>query len=178
VSYGENITRQYTAALATKIHRGQMGRVLRGYATGGRPFGYKNVAVEDSSSPKDGKGGRRGVLGVRLEVVESEAAVVRRIFAMFADDHSAAQIAKTLNEEKIPASRLSWNPHLARRILRDEKYRGTVTWNKTKRLRNPITSKVEVRLNPSEEVVRVDAPPPAARYRRAVETASRSVSTA
>jgi DNA invertase Pin-like site-specific DNA recombinase len=89
---------QYLVGLAEKVHRGQEGRVLKGLHPGGRCYGYRNVPIEDPT--RAGKYGRLAVSG--LEIDEDQAAVVRRIFQMYADGGSLAGIAKFLNEEGTP----------------------------------------------------------------------------
>jgi len=59
-----------------------------GHSTGGRVFGYTNVPV-DPSNPRS----RR-----RYVIHESVAAVVRRIFELYADGHSLVGIATRLNK--------------------------------------------------------------------------------
>ena len=85
----------YVKELAKKTHRGMEGKVLHGFHTGGRCFGYRNVRInpQEKDSP------------VRLEVEEAEAAVVRRIFAMSAEGQSLKTIAKALNAERVSTPR-------------------------------------------------------------------------
>ena len=73
---------QYLVGLADEVHRGQEGRVLKGLIPGGRCYGYVNVPIEDPS--RQGKYGRPAVSGVRLEIHQEQARVVRRIFEMYA----------------------------------------------------------------------------------------------
>src|SRR5207244_12731835 len=73
----------YVKELAKKTHRGLEGAFLRGLHGGGRRYGYRHVPVE---------GG-----GVRLEIEESEAEVVRRIFQMSVNGASLKKIAFALN---------------------------------------------------------------------------------
>ena len=42
---------EYLTGLAAKVHRGQEGRVVHGYTTGGRVYGYTNVPIEDPPEP-------------------------------------------------------------------------------------------------------------------------------
>lgn len=127
---------QYLVGLAEKVHRGQEGRVLKGLHPGGRCYGYTNVPIEDPS--RHGKYGRPAVSGVRLEINEEEAAVIRRIFQMYAGGGSLAGIAKTLNAEGVRAPRpgrnrllRAWCPSSIRELLRNERYRGVHVWNRT-----------------------------------------------
>ena len=58
---------------------------------------YRNVPVEDPT--RNGKNGRFAISGVKLEIAEEKAVVVRRIFEMYGGGISQAAIAKTLNAE-------------------------------------------------------------------------------
>ena len=72
----------YLKELGKKVHRGVEGKALKGLHTGGRCFGYRNVPIEDST--RADQHGRPLITGVRLEVREDQAAIVRRIFEMYA----------------------------------------------------------------------------------------------
>jgi site-specific DNA recombinase len=150
------------AAYRMKVHRGQVGRVLAGYSTGGRCFGYRSVM---ENTPADSSGNTIAA-GVKWEVVEDEAKTILRIYELFADGLGAGKIARLLNDEKVPgpsksriaASESTWNINRVSRILRNEKYRGVVVWNRTTKVIHPGTGKVEVRMNPIEAIIRVDVP--------------------
>ncbi len=154
---------QFLVGLAEKVHRGQEGRVLKGLHPGGRCYGYTNVPIEDSS--RHAKYGRPAVIGVQLEINPPEAAVVQRIFQMYADGRGLAQIAKTLNAEGVlspqsPRGRLlrSWCPSSIREMLRNERYRGVHIWNRTEKQRNPDTGRKTSRQRPESEWLRVEVP--------------------
>jgi site-specific DNA recombinase len=89
----------YIRELAKKTHRGVEGRALQGFHTGGRCFGYRNVPIEDAA--RVDQHGRSLITGVRLEVRENEAAVVRRIFELYAGGKSLQKIAKQLNGQGV-----------------------------------------------------------------------------
>ena len=151
---------QYLVGLAGKVHRGQQGRVLKGLHPGGRCYGYTNVSIEDPS--RQGKYGRPAVSGVRLEINEEEACVVRRIFQIYADGDSLARIAKKLNAEGVaspqPARQRplqAWCTSLIREMLRNERYRGVQVWNRTVKQRNPETGRKVSRRRPESEWMRV-----------------------
>src|SRR5262245_9685236 len=81
--------------LAQKTKRGQVGRVKAGRIPGGRCYGYDVV--------QDGDRGLR-------KINEAEAAIVRRIFAEYAEGRSPLAIVEQLNREKFRAPRGgSWN---------------------------------------------------------------------
>ena len=154
---------QYLVDLAEKVHRGQEGRVLKGLNPGGRCYGYVNVPIEDPN--RQGKYGRPAVSGVRLDINEEEACVVRRIFQRYADGDSLAGIAKKLNAEAVPSpqpgrksARRAWCPTCIREMLRRERYRGCHVWNRTRKERNPETGRKVSRARPASECVRVEVP--------------------
>jgi len=103
----------YVKELAKKTHRGLESCAISGLHTGGRCYGYTAVAVGDRESK-------------RLVINESEAAVVRRIFEMFASSVSLKKIAKILNSECVPAPRSksknrgTWCPTAIRAMLKRE----------------------------------------------------------
>ncbi len=88
--------------LAQKVRRGLEGRVREGRSGGGLCYGY------DVVREFDGRGDP--VYGAR-KVNESEATIVRRIFAAFATGSSPRAIALRLNAEHIPGPHASaWGP--------------------------------------------------------------------
>jgi site-specific DNA recombinase len=134
----------YVKELAKKTHRGLEGAVLRGLHAGGRCFGYRNVPVD---------GG-----GVRLEIEDSEAAVVRRLFEMSASGKSLKAIATALNSEKIrpprpraTARHATWAPTAIREMLRRSLYIGQMIWNRSRFIKVPGSNKRVARPRPRSE---------------------------
>ena len=152
---------QYSVGLAEKVHRGQEGRILKGQVGGGRCYGYKNIPIEDFS--RIGEYGRPAVLGVRQEVNTEEAGVVRRMFDLYVAGSSLAVISKLFNGENIPAPRprrgriQAWNPAAIHSMLRNERYRGRVVWNRSRSVRSP-EGKKQGKPRPVEEWVIVEVP--------------------
>jgi site-specific DNA recombinase len=133
----------YIKELGKKTHRGLEGLALRGFHTGGNCYGYRNVRVEG---------------GVKLEVNESEATIVRRIFEMAADGSSLKKIAKTLNLERISPPRprakkenSTWCPTAIHAMLRREMYAGRVIWNRSRFVKSPGTNRRICRPRPQSE---------------------------
>jgi len=136
----------YIRELAKKVHRGVEGLALRGLHTGGRCFGYRSVPEEDST--RTDSYGRPLITGVRLEIDDSQATTVRRIFADYAAGDSIKTIAKRFNTEGVisPAPyrgqrHPSWAPSAISVMLHNERYRGIVTWNRTRKVRDPRTGR-------------------------------------
>lgn len=68
---------------------------------------------------------RKGADGLP-EIVEEEAALVRRIYRLFMGGKTVCYIAKVLTEEEIPtpSGRSKWSPTTVESILTNEKYKG------------------------------------------------------
>ncbi len=147
---------QYLTDLAKKVHRGQEGRALSGYTTGGRVFGYTNVPIEDPT--RTGKYGRPAVLGVKLEINPDQAAVVNRIFTMFAGGMGQGAIALQLNAEGVAGPGGRWSRYTIHEMLQNERYRGVFVWGRTKKDRNPETGRKISRATPGGQWRRVDVP--------------------
>jgi site-specific DNA recombinase len=154
---------QFLVSLGEKVHRGQEGRALNGFQPGGKCYGYRNVPIEDPT--RNGKYGRFAISGVKLEITEEEAAVVRRIFEMYASGTSQAAIAKVLNAEGVPAPNpprtrpvRSWCVSSIFEMLRNERYRGVFVWNRTKKERNPETGRKTSRPRPESDWKRIEVP--------------------
>ena len=135
---------------ARRVHRGMEGLVKRGLHTGGRCFGY--------SSRKDADGSR-------LEVNESEAATVRRIFDLYGSGLSLKRIARLLNAERVPSpqpqkgrTQRSWSPVAVRHMLLNERYTGQVVWNRRHKVYNPRTGRHVFRPKTDEHQIRIAAP--------------------
>ncbi len=134
--------------LGLKTHRGMRGRAEAGKSASGISFGYRAVkAFEANGDPLRGE----------REIAPGEAAIVNRIFQLFADGLSPIAIAKLLNAENIkgPSGR-AWRDttirgHAARGtgILRNELYIGRQIWNRMHFRRDPATGKRVSRLNPA-----------------------------
>lgn len=136
---------QYLKDLGAKTRRGLRGAHRNGTSTGGSCYGYR---VEDK----------------KLLVNEHEAAVVRRIFALYLQDFGYASIAQKLNAEGIPAPRAKrrqgdgWMHSCLREMVRNPKYIGRFSFGERKWQRHPVTRKRVARFNPDADVLRTDRP--------------------
>lgn len=140
---------------------------VKGGSAGGRAYGYKCVH-ELHPTLKD-KSRRPEIVAKRLEIDPEEAAVVRKIFTMFADEGlSTTAIAAHLNAANVPspgstwarkqrrtskwmASAISSDPKRGCGILNNELYRGVYIWNRTKGWVDPDSGKIEYRTRPKSE---------------------------
>lgn len=139
---------------AAKTRRGQRGRVMAGRSAGGVCYGYRVVLVPDGQA----RGGRT--------IDPGEAAIVRRVFELYAQGQSPKSIARGLNAEHIPGPRArAWSPstingHASRGtgLLNNELYVGRLVWNRLRYLKDPDTGKRLSRVNPGAELVAKDVP--------------------
>lgn len=152
----------FVRELAAKTRRGLEGKALNRLHTGGRIFGYRSVPIEDPQ--RRDNYGRPLIAGARLEVDAKQAKTVRKIFSLYASGLSIKSVAKRMNSdgEDSPNPRAgrqhSWAPSSVRTILHNERYRGIVTWSRTKKVRNPQSGKKVRRARPESEWTRVEMP--------------------
>ena len=113
--------------------QGQKQVTQKGFHGGGKaPYGYRRVKVPDPDAKTDKDG--NVVEYVTYEVVEAQAAVVRRVFEMYAEGASYRGIAHALNPEGITSPGGStWDLSAVRTILLNESYLGRRVWNQTRR---------------------------------------------
>jgi DNA invertase Pin-like site-specific DNA recombinase len=140
----------YSRELGLKTHRGMQGCALKAHHTGGRVFGYRSL---------------REVDGVKLEIAESEASTVRRIFELYGGGYSLKRIAHLLNSEGVKSPQpqkgrvsRSWCVSSVRHVLRNRRYVGQIIWNTKRKLRVPGTGKRVYRHRPESEWVITAAP--------------------
>ncbi len=144
------IDSMYVRDMRKKVIRGMEGRALAGFSTGGRCYGYTSVP---EANPQDPEHPRR-----MLVVLESEAAVVSRVFQMFLDGIGSMGIADTFNRERIPAPRgTTWRQNTIEHLLNSERYIGKVFWRTSEWKKDPLTKKYKNKPRPkSEWLVRED----------------------
>ena len=140
----------YSRELGLKTHRGMQGCALKALHTGGRVFGYRSLREPD---------------GVRLEIAESEASTVRRIFELYSGGYSLKRIAHLLNAEGVKSPQpqkgrvsRSWCVSSVRHVLRNRRYVGQIIWNTKRKVRVPGTGKRVYRHRPESEWVITAAP--------------------
>jgi site-specific DNA recombinase len=134
-----------------RTRRGLEGRAIKGESAGGRAYGYRPASQSTTG---------------QVEIIETEAAVVRRIFELYASGISSRAIAECLNCENIPSPGSAWRrndtgEHAKRRgkwvgsaihgdpkrgygILNNERYLGRLNWGRLHWKRGAANSKKRV----------------------------------
>lgn len=143
--------------MAAKVRRGQRGRLEEGLAPAGICYGYR--PIHEMNARGEVSRGKR-------EIVEDQAAIVRRIFEEYAVGLSPRAIAKRLNVEGVPSPRGGqWvasaiNGSRARKsgILHNELYIGRMTYNRQTFRKDPDTGKRIPRVNPHSEWKTAEVP--------------------
>lgn len=148
---------QYSRELSDKVFRGCVKIAQQGYWAGGKPrYGFRRLLLNESRQPVQilQPGERKGIQNQRVTLAlgdEREVAVVRRIFREFTDEGRHEQaIADGLNRDGIPSpGGRTWDGTKVRDILIDERYTGTMIYNRTtQKLKTPS------RPNPREKWIR------------------------
>lgn len=148
----------YLREMAQKIRRGLIGQLERGFSTGSVTYGYRSVPVPDPSGRLD-PSGHPALLGKRLEVNETEATVIRRIFEMYVVGTGVPTIVDRLNSEGIRGPRsATWKFNAVRRLLRNERLTGKQIWGQRRHERRPGTREKVARLLPRSEWRIVERP--------------------
>ena len=141
----------YLREMAKKIKRGLEGQQARGFATGGRTYGYRTVPVLDASGRKEPNGSPLAS-GYRVEVVPEEADVITQIFAWYGSGLGNNAITARLNQMGTPPSRGGrWRVNAVKRILTNERYLGRAIWGQRTFERRPGTSQKVARRQPREQ---------------------------
>jgi len=125
----------YSARLAEEVKRGQREATLEGFSTGGRaPYGYRRVEVPDPRGRTDRTG--QPIRRVTLAIEPTEAAIVQRIFEMYATGMGYTKIVKRLNAEGVPGPwGGTWAGSAIREMTRNEVYRGVRVYGRTKKIK-------------------------------------------
>lgn len=148
---------QYSRELSDKVFRGCVKIAQQGYWAGGKPrYGFRRLLLNEAREPVQilDPGERKSIQNQRVTLAlgdEREVAVVRRIFREFTvDERQEQSIAEGLNRDGIPSpGGRTWDAAKVRDILTDERYMGTMVYNRTtQKLKTPS------RANPKEKWVR------------------------
>ena len=148
---------QYSRELSDKVWRGCVRIAEQGYWAGGSPpYGLQRLLLDEAREPLNvlEPGQRKGIQNQRVTLtagLAEEVAVIRRIFHEFIElGYSEYRIAEGLNNDGVlSASGKPWGAGMVVHRLRNEKYAGTMVYNKTsQKLKSPV------RQNPPEQWVR------------------------
>lgn len=131
---------EFRRQIAAKTREALVRKAERGHVCGGRTYGYDNVR-ENSH--------------VAYRVNETEAAVVRQVFALYAGGAGLATIAHTLNADFAPNS-AKWSPGTLRAMLERSIYRGVLTYGRLKK--RDMEGHIRQRPRPEDEWLRVPVP--------------------
>jgi DNA invertase Pin-like site-specific DNA recombinase len=125
----EVISEFYNMNLRHETLKGMKENAIQGFHNGGRaPYGYRLL--------------RNGSKVNYCLGPDEEVKIIKQIFSMAAEGMGGKKIARTLNEQGIPAGR-RWLPSSVLSILGNEAYLGHRIWNKK--------SEVNGRKNPQTE---------------------------
>ena len=134
-------------------------RARDGQNAGGISYGYR-IAREFHPTRQDDRG-RPLLISSRMEIDPERAAVVRRIFELYANDNLSPQaIAAVLNSEGIPTPGSTWERTVRRKskwlastissdpkrllgIINNPIYAGRYLWNRTHTVKHPVSGKVK-----------------------------------
>ena len=118
------------------------------HVTGGKVYGYDNVEVLGTNGTRQ---------SVTRRVNAEQAAVVRRIFELYAAGTGMLTVAHRLNEEGVkPPRGRGWAPSAVREMLHRPLYRGEVVWNRSQKIVKGGTKKQRKR--PEAEWLTLPAP--------------------
>jgi len=151
--------------LKKRVHRGQMGKALKGFNAGGKSYGYDHKPIFHPT--KKDIYGRPDIDHVERVINKEQAAIVLEIFERVAEGDTYSNIVKDLNERKITTlNNGTWTtsticgnssyPHSG--ILNNPIYIGKYYWNRSEKIKNPDTGKKNNRLKDESEWVKVDMP--------------------
>ncbi|GAA0570739.1 recombinase family protein [Caenispirillum bisanense] len=144
------VAQSYLEDLRHKTRRGLRGKVLAGLSAGGIGYGYR----ADPATPD------------KRIIDTEEAAVVRRIFTLYADGVSPRTIAAKLNAGGVPGpGGRPWGDTTIRGqvargtgLLNNAAYVGRIEWDRCSYVKDPVTGKRQARPKPPEEWEVVEAP--------------------
>lgn len=148
----------YLTNLKEKMRRASIARLAEGRIPAGLVYGYDIVRGHYDSRGKEIKGLR--------SINETEANIVRQIFADFAKGVNLNQIIKSLNDQGIPSpsggnwriTTLNASRVRGEGLLHNEMYIGKIVYNRSIKVTDPVTGKQRHKRKPVSEWVRQDSP--------------------
>lgn len=150
---------EYSRELSDKVFRGQTRRASLGFHVGARAaYGLRRMIIDKTGEPRGLMefGQRKALQSDHMILVpgpEDEVVTVRQVYRWFIDDgDNYQQIADRLNHARIPppAGVRYWTRYQIKGILSNEKYVGTMLYNRTSsrlatpRIHNPPSAWVRV----------------------------------
>ena len=148
---------EYSKDLSKKVWHGCVKVSQQGYWAGGSPpYGLHRLLLDERREPVHvlEPGQRKSIQNQRVTLVmgdPAQVAVIRRIFYEFVElRYSEFLIAERLNAEGILSAKgFHWTAGMVLHRLQNEKYRGTILYNRTsQKLKTPR------RVNPPDEWIR------------------------
>jgi site-specific DNA recombinase len=136
----------YLDDLRKTTKRGLDGRFLKGYATGGRTYGYRSEPVYERG--RTDPHGKPIAIGYRITLDPAEVAVVRRMFQLFREGLGEKVIAKQLN---LNGTGRPWRPNTIYLMLQNPKYMGQFYFNRREWRKHPETGRRVYRWRPREQ---------------------------
>lgn len=122
----------YLAELGRRARAGMASKVVRGWHVTGPVYGYRLTPVWPEGIPAEQRS-RDNRDGTRVEVDAEQAAIVQSLFERAAQGAGTKELAHSLNNRGIPSPRGgTWDATAIRSMLRNPKYRGDWTWNKSR----------------------------------------------
>ena len=141
-----------------KTKQSQLGQKARGFFVGEKTYGYRSIPAGETIIDKHG---RPRPEGYEMEIEPRQAAVVERVFQMYASGVAINRIVGTLNEEGVPGTYKKtggWSPGTISRMLENEKYLGRWVWNKTRTKKDPRSGRRRSVPRPSSEWIVLERP--------------------
>lgn len=122
----EGMAEYYSVELSQKVKRGMKINATKCYYNGGSvPLGLKLETVETINGPMGKK-----VYKKQFVIDEEKAIIVQKIFEMYANGFTMAEIIRYLNERKIKTSRGNeFNKNSLRKMLLNKKYIGIYSYD-------------------------------------------------
>ena len=126
---------EYSRELSEKTFNGAKAMILRGFSPGAVPsYGLRRMLCSSSGEPKlllhDGQ--QKNIKEDRVKLVPGpteETKWVHEIFRLFTEEkRSSIYIAKWLNDKRAPKKGVPWNNQHVLKILRNQKYVGSMVW--------------------------------------------------
>jgi hypothetical protein len=153
---------EFRRSIAAKTAEAMQRKARAGHVTGGRMFGYDNLCsvCQRVIPPGSMRCCPRGHTDRIINAAEAE--VVRTIFTMVASGAGLVRVAKTLNATGALSPRAQqgrpsgWAPSSLHAVIHRTIYRGTVTYNQTKK--RDLSGDVAPSDRPQEEWLHIDRP--------------------